>query len=49
MCDCATSKPYGMYKIYMRLLGFARPIKRYAIPYGIFSLLYAVFNTLTFV
>lgn len=37
-----------MYKIYMRLLGFARPIKRYAIPYGIFSLLYAVFNTLTF-
>jgi len=32
----------------MRLLGFARPIKRYAIPYGIFSLLYAVFNTLTF-
>ena len=37
-----------MFKTYMRLLGFARPIKRYAIPYGIFSLLYALFNTLTF-
>ena len=36
-----------MFKTYMRLLGFARPIKRYAIPYGIFSLLYALFNTLT--
>ena len=37
-----------MFKTYIRLLGFARPIKRYAIPYGIFSLLYALFNTLTF-
>lgn len=32
----------------MRLLGFARPIKKYAIPYGIYSLLYALFNSLTF-
>ena len=37
-----------MFKTYMRLLGFARPIKKYAIPYGIYSLLYALFNTLTF-
>ena len=46
---CATTNPtLRMFKTYMRLLGFARPIKRYAIPYGIFSLLYALFNTLTF-
>ena len=37
-----------MFKTYMRLLGFARPIKKYAIPYGIYSLLYALFNSLTF-
>ena len=36
-----------MFKTYMRLLGFARPIKKYAIPYGIYSLLYALFNSLT--
>lgn len=37
-----------MFKIYMRLLGFARPIKKYAIPYFFYSLLYALFNSLTF-
>ncbi len=37
-----------MFKTYMRLLGFAQPIKKYAIPYGIYSLLYALFNSLTF-
>lgn len=37
-----------MLKTYMRLLGFARPIRKYAIPYGIYSLLYALFNSLTF-
>ena len=37
-----------MFKIYMRLLGFARPIKRYAIPYFIFAALHAVFNTLNY-
>ena len=37
-----------MFKTYMRLLGFARPIKKYAIPYFFFSLLYALFNSLTF-
>ena len=37
-----------MFKIYMRLLGFARPIRKYAIPYFFYSLFYALFNSLTF-
>ncbi|MBE6181360.1 MAG: ABC transporter ATP-binding protein [Rikenellaceae bacterium] len=37
-----------MFKTYMRLLGFARPIEKYAIPYFFYSLLYALFNSLTF-
>ena len=37
-----------MFKIYMRLLGFARPIQKYAIPYFFYSLFYALFNSLTF-
>ncbi|MEG0808104.1 MAG: ABC transporter ATP-binding protein [Alistipes sp.] len=37
-----------MFKIYMRLLGFARPIEKYAIPYFFYALLYALFNSLTF-
>ena len=37
-----------MFKIYMRLLGFARPIKKYAIPYFIFAALHALFNTLNY-
>ena len=37
-----------MFKIYMRLLGFARPILKYAIPYFFYSLFYALFNSLTF-
>ena len=37
-----------MLKIYLRLLGFARPIQKYAIPYFFYSLLYALFNSLTF-
>lgn len=37
-----------MFKIYMRLLGFAKPIEKYAIPYFFYSLLYALFNSLTF-
>ena len=37
-----------MFKIYMRLLGFARPIRNYAIPYVFYSLFYALFNSLTF-
>ena len=37
-----------MFKTYTRLLGFASPIGRYAIPYFFYSLLYALFNSLTF-
>lgn len=37
-----------MFKIYMRLLGFARPIRKYAILYFFYSLFYALFNSLTF-
>lgn len=38
-----------MFKTYMRLMGFARPIGRYMIPYFVCSVLYAVFNTFTYV
>lgn len=34
-----------MFKTYMRLLGFASPISKYAVPYFFYALLYAVFNT----
>ena len=37
-----------MFKTYLRLLGFARPISKYAVPYFFYSLFYAVFNSLTF-
>ncbi len=37
-----------MFKTYLRLLGFARPIGRYAVPYFFYSLLYALFNSCTF-
>ena len=37
-----------MFKTYLRLLGFARPIGRYAVPYFFYSLLYAFFNSCTF-
>lgn len=37
-----------MFKTYMRLMGFARPVGKYAVPYFIYSLLYALFNSLTF-
>jgi subfamily B ATP-binding cassette protein MsbA len=33
-------------KTYFRLLSFARPIEKFAIPYIIFTLLYIIFNTL---
>ncbi len=38
-----------MFKTYLRLLGFAKPLSRYAVPYFIYSLLYAIFNTFTYV
>ena len=34
---------------YWRLLGFAKPIEKYAIPYFFYTLFYAVFNTFNFV
>ena len=37
-----------MFKIYMRLLGFAKPISRYAVPYFFFSALHALFNTFNY-
>lgn len=37
-----------MFKTYLRLLGFARPIEKYAIPYFFYALFYALFNSLTF-
>jgi len=36
-------------KTYLRLLGFAQPIGKYAVPYFLFSVFYAVFNTFNFV
>ncbi len=38
-----------MFKTYLRLLTFARPIERYAIPYFFYSALYALFNTFTYI
>lgn len=35
-------------KTYWRLLGFAKPIEKYAIPYFFYTLLYAFFNVFTF-
>lgn len=37
-----------MFKTYIRLLGFAKPIERYAVPYFFFAALHAIFNTLTY-
>ncbi len=37
-----------MFKTYLRLIGFARPLSKYAIPYFIFALLHAVFNTFNY-
>ena len=37
-----------MIKIYMRLLGFAKPIGRYAVPYFFYAALHAIFNTFNY-
>ena len=37
-----------MLKTYFRLLGFAKPLSRYAIPYFIFAALHALFNTFNY-
>ena len=36
-------------KIYLRLLSFAKPLEKYAIPYFFFTLIYAAFNAFNFV
>ena len=38
-----------MFKTYLRLLGFAKPIEKYAIPYFFYDAFYALFNTINFV
>ena len=37
-----------MFKTYIRLLGFASPIGRYAVPYAIYAALHALFNTFNY-
>ncbi|MBP3432743.1 MAG: ABC transporter ATP-binding protein [Alistipes sp.] len=37
-----------MFKTYLRLLGFAKPLSRYTIPYFFFAALHAVFNTFNY-
>ncbi|MFI3301630.1 MAG: ABC transporter ATP-binding protein [Rikenellaceae bacterium] len=37
-----------MFKIYLRLLGFARPLGKYIAPYFICAVLYAIFNTFNY-
>ena len=41
-------KKPSMMKTYMRLLGFAKPLSRYTVPYFFYSLLHALFNTFTY-
>ena len=35
----------SMMNTYLRLVGFAKPYGRYAIPYFFYSVLHALFNT----
>ena len=37
-----------MFKTYLRLLGFAKPLSRYAVPYFFFAALHALFNTFNY-
>ena len=37
-----------MFKTYLRLLGYAKPISKYAVPYFFFAALHAVFNTFNY-
>ena len=37
-----------MFKTYIRLLGFAKPISKYAVPYFFFTALHALFNTFNY-
>ena len=37
-----------MFKTYIRLLGFAKPLSKYAVPYFFFAALHALFNTFNY-
>ena len=37
-----------MFKTYIRLLRFASPLGRYAVPYAIYAALHALFNTFNY-
>ncbi len=37
-----------MFKTYIKLLGFAKPIEKYAVPYFFYAILYALFNTFNY-
>ncbi len=37
-----------MFKTYLKLLDFARPLSQYAVPYFFYAVLYAVFNTFNY-
>ncbi len=37
-----------MIKTYIKLLGFAKPLEKYAIPYFFYAVLYALFNTFNY-
>ncbi|MFI3285541.1 MAG: ABC transporter ATP-binding protein [Rikenellaceae bacterium] len=37
-----------MFKTYIKLLGFAKPLEKYAIPYFFYAVLYAIFNTFNY-
>ena len=37
-----------MLKTYLRLLGFAKPLSRYTVPYFFYSIFHALFNTFTY-
>ena len=46
--ETTTEMKNSMMSTYMRLLGFARPLSRYAVPYFFYSVLHALFNTFTY-
>ena len=37
-----------MFKTYLRLLNFAKPLSRYTVPYFFFAALHALFNTFNY-
>ncbi len=39
---------HTMLKTYLRLLGFAKPLSRYTVPYFFYSIFHALFNTFTY-